>query len=215
MTNLGSLYFDLGQPAMATQHFEEALVIKKRMGDAKGEGKELIWLAKVRAAQGRYYQALKTLAKAIETWEEIEVPTKWPRDLMANIYLDMGHVEKAEPLLNESGYRSTKGRLCLMKGDYNKAKNIYEDLLKSSDNTGAAQTRFIAHTGLGTVYENLGDYELAPEYYRKAIMSLEQIRSGPEPSQRATFYNTSAGGFSRTEPYEGLSRTLMRLNKQG
>ena len=72
---------------------------------------------------------------------------------------------------------------------------------------------FTGHTGLGLAFEGGGDLLSAAEHYRKAVKLTEELRSGLTSHQRERFFDVKVDGFYRTTPYEGLARTLMRLNK--
>ena len=72
---------------------------------------------------------------------------------------------------------------------------------------------FISWTGLGLTYEAMRDYSKAAEYFTKAVDQAEELRSGLNASERATFFDVKVWGFARTAPYEGLARVLMKLNK--
>ncbi len=80
--------------------------------------------------------------------EKIGVPVKGIKDSIANYYLDAGNTVKAEPLINETRYNSTLGRLALIKLDYPSAQRYYENDTKRAEKTGNSDSLFRSCTGL-------------------------------------------------------------------
>ena len=212
LNNLGIVYRDWGQYSKAVEFYEKSLEIYRKIGDVKGEGLTLTNLGEVYRARGEHDKALASFQKGLEIYEKIGVPTKWPKDLIGNLYLDKGETAKAEPFIRQANYNSSLGRLYLVKADYPSAKNSYENLLKSAEENRDADDLFTAYVGLGMTYEGMGDNPQAVEYYRKAVEHTEDLRSSLNPAERETFFDVRIGGFYRTAPYEGLARVLAKMN---
>ena len=57
------------------------------------------------------------------------------------------------------------------------------------------------------------DDRAAADYFQQAVKLVEDLRSSLSADQRERFFDVRIGGFCRTAPYEGLARSLMRLNR--
>jgi len=125
----------------------------------------------------------------------------------------MGNTGRAEPLLKEAGYWSSLGRLCLVKSDYQGAREYYEKLMQSAEKSRNAANLFISYTGFGAALEGLKDDPKAAEHFKKAVELTEELRQGLSRAERETFFDVRIGGFYRTALYEGLARILMRMNR--
>jgi tetratricopeptide (TPR) repeat protein len=210
LNNIGEVYRSWGQYAKALEFYQKSLTIKREIGDVQGEGTTLWNMAYVHVAMGQYPEALANLDKALEIYTRIGVPRDGVKDSMAEVYLEMGDMDKAAQYAT---WTSTLGWLCLLKADYSRAKKNYESLLKRAEENRNADWLFIAYTGLGRVYESLGDYRKAEEYYRKAVDRVEELRAGLSPNERQDFFSVKTKGFYRADPYEGLARVLVRMNR--
>jgi len=213
LNNLGNVYLDWGQYDKAEEFYEKALALDVRIGDIRGEGLVLTNLGLVCSHRGEYDKAHKAFDKALQICERTGIPADRPKDLIGNLYLDMGEAGKAELFIRQAKQQSSLGRLYLVKGDYTSAVKSYENLLKSSEASRNVDDLFTAYTGLGMSHEAIGDMPQAEEYYRKAVAFLENLRSGLSPSERETYFDVRVGGFYRTAPYEGLARVLVKMNR--
>ena len=167
----------------------------------------------VYAQQGRYSDAIKFTEQYLAIEKKIGVPTKGTIDLIANYYIDMGDMLKAEPLIKETGYNSTMGRFSLLKSDYSSAITHYTRDAEWTEKTGNADSLFRSYTGLGRAYEGMENYPKAEEFYSKAIKVTEEIRSSLLPSERKNFFEVKIEGFQRSDPAKGLTRVMMKLNR--
>lgn len=213
LTNFGNIYRDWGQYPEAAKYYEKSLDVARQLGDLNAEGEALNNIGLVYEAEGQYSQALTNFQKGLEIFKRIGVPTDWATNNVGNLYLDIGEIEKAEPFIKEGGYDSSLGRLCLIRDDCLSARKYYERLLRDAEQNRDTDSLFTAYTGLGVVSERQGDDWGAAEFFRKAIEVVEDLRSGLNPAERSEFYNVRTAGFSRTAPYGGLARVLIKLNK--
>jgi tetratricopeptide (TPR) repeat protein len=213
LNNIGSLYKSLGQYAKALDYYEQSLIIRKKIGDVNGEATNLGNMAFIYAAMGRFEEAERRLKESMQIKQELGVPLESSKDLLANLYLDAGAIANAEPLINETKYDSTLGRLALLKFDYPSAKKHYENDMKWAEKTGNTTALFRSYTGLGRAYEGAEDYTKSEEYYEKAMKLAEEIRSGLLPSERRNFFEVKVEGFARSDPARGLTRVKMKLNR--
>lgn len=213
LTFLGQSFFKWGKHGQATDLFEQALTIAKKSGDKNGETEALIQQGMLYQLVGQHQKALETLGRAMNIGKQNATIANRINDLIANLYLDMGDLQKAESLITKSGSEPSKGRLHLLKKDYAKAASQYEALAKQSEKTGNVDNLFAAYTGLGLAKEGLEDFEAATTYFQKAIESVEEVRSTLSVPERSEFFNVRIGGFMRTAPYEGIARVSVKMNK--
>jgi tetratricopeptide (TPR) repeat protein len=213
LTDLGFVYADWGQYTKAVKIFEKSLNIRRKVGDVPGEGETLIALGEVYRNWDHYDKALASFQQGQEIYVKVGVPTDLPEDSIGNLYLDKGEIEKAEPFIRHANRGSSLGRLYLAKTDFPSAKNSYESLLKSAEQNRDADNLFTAYAGLGMSYEGMGDNPQAVEYYRKAVLYTEDLRSSLNIAERQTFFDVRINGFYRTAPYEGLARAFAKMNR--
>ncbi|MGO9570575.1 MAG: CHAT domain-containing protein [Desulfomonilaceae bacterium] len=213
LTFLGQSFFKWGKHGQATELFEQALNMAKKSGDKTGEAEALIQLGLLYQSIGEHRKSLETLGRARDISKGNAATSNRIDDLIANLHLDMGDLQKAEPLIKTSGSEPTKGRLYLLKKDYAKAVPQYETLAQNAEKSGNVDNFFTAYAGLGLAQEGLGDLESAAKYFRRATESVEEIRSTLSVPERSEFFNVRIGGFMRTTPYEGIARVSVKMNK--
>jgi len=215
LISLGMTYRDWGRYSTATKYLETALTMTGQIGDRRNESVALAALGKTQAHLGELSDALVSYQESLALCKEIGLPTDFSLNRIADLYLSMGQIDKAEPFVMEAGYTATLARFYLLKGQYEMAKGYYEKLIVSR-HTGKERSednRYAGYTGLGMAYEGMGDFSAAAEYYRKAVRHTEELRSTVPQAQRHSFFQVRIEGFFRTAPYEGLSRVLLRLNR--
>ncbi|MFC1836058.1 tetratricopeptide repeat protein [Thermodesulfobacteriota bacterium] len=211
--NLGTLYQEWGQYGKAVDHFSKAGAMWQKIGEPQEEGRTLLNMGQIYSFRGENDKALNTFKQGLSKWDSIGISIAWPKDLIGNVYMDMGELQKAEPFVKESGFWESMGRLNLLKKNYTAAGKNYEDLLKVGKENRSASQLFTAYTGLGTAHEAMGEDLKAAEYYGKAVTFTEDLRSMLTKAQREKFFDVKVGGFYRTAPYEGLARVLMKLKR--
>jgi len=213
LNNLGLVYAAWGQDVIAVKYYGRSLAIKTKLGDVMGEGTALINLGGIHANRGEYEKALASFQAGLTKFAEIGAAVGWPKKLMGDLYLDRGDMALAEPLLKEAGYNASLGRLNLVKSDFEGARGRYEKLRQSAEQTRDVENLFTAYTGLGASYEKMGDDNKAEECFLKAIDLTEELRSSLPKARREKFFDVRINGFLRTEPYDGLARVRLRMNR--
>ncbi len=213
LNSLGLVFAGWGQYDKAVEYYEKSLSIRRDLKDRKGEGETLNNLGLVFQQRGDWQTALGNFQKGLAIWTEIEVPTEEPKKLIGMLYLEQGDMTKAEPFIKEAGAGESAGRLFLLKKEYTKAKESYDNILKSAEKNRKADDFFIAHTGLGFVWEEMGDNPKAAEHYSKAVDCTEDLRASLSAGARESFFDVKVAGFSRTDPYKGLARALAKMNR--
>ncbi len=211
--NLGIAYNNSGQSSKAVESYEKSLEIARKLRALETESRTLTNLGLLHAQRGEIDGALASLEQAQAICKQIGLPTRLAVDYIGNVYLDIGDIQKAEPFVKQAGYESSLGRLHLLRSEYQVARQFYEKLLKEAEKNRNAKSLFTAYVGLGTAFEHMQDDPKAAEYYSKAVQLLEELRAGLSRTEREQFFDVRVGGFYRTEPYKGLARVLMRLNR--
>jgi tetratricopeptide (TPR) repeat protein len=212
LSNIGLIYRTLGQYSKALEYLDQSLKICKKVGDIRQEGTTLNNIASTYAQQGNYIAAIKAANESLAIQLKIGLPTSGITDDIANHYLDAGDVASAEPLIAQTQYYSTRGRLALIKSEFRSAISYYSKQATWGENTGNSDVLFMSYSGLGRAYEGIEDYSKAEEFYQKAMNIVEEIRSGLLPSERKNFFQVKVGGFQRSEPAKGLTRVRMKVN---
>lgn len=212
--SLGTVYRAWGQYTRARQTLEKALAIYREMKDPLSIGRTLMNLGLIHQHMAQFDQALAGFKEGLEIWQRMKIPTKWPKNLIANLYLDMGDFHRAEPLVKDAGYWATRGRFFLLQSNYKDAKGQYEKLLKAAAKNRNADNLFTALTGLGLCYEGIEDNAKAAEHFGRAVAFTEEIRTSLTEAQREKFFDVRIHGFLRTVPYEGLARVLLKLKQE-
>jgi len=202
-----------GRYQKALELYEKALEITKRTGDIQKRGATLNHIGRVYQSMGQYQMALTRFRAGLKIFGDIGISTRWPKDLIGNLYLDMGDIDSGRPFIMEAGYASSLGRLYLTQLEYEQAKDFFGKLLGSADKNRDVKDLLVAYTGLGTAYEGMGNDPKAAEYFQKAVEFVEELRSSSPRDQREKFFDLRVNGFYRTAPYEGLARVLTKLNR--
>jgi len=210
---IGVVYQHLGDYQKAISFYEEALKIKREIGNKKGIGMTLGNIGVIYADLGDYQKALSYYKKAAKIKKKIRVPTEAVESNIADIYLEKGEVAKAEKKYLRLGYPISLGRLNLIKKNHNKAVKYFDKALNMSLQGRNVEFLFADYCGLGHGYFGLKNYKKAKEYYQKAIILTEEQREKLGEGKKSKYFVAKVMGFCRTEPYEGMVRSLLALNK--
>jgi len=211
--NIAGMYCHWGQYTKALEHYQKSLELARRIGDTRLEGATLNNIATVYSYWGQYTEALEFYELGLAVQKKAGVPYSGTEDSIGNVYLSMGNVPRAEPMLKKASRWSSLGRLALAKADFNDARLEYELQLQRSLQNRNVQGLFTGHTGLGLAYEGLSKYAQAADHFRQAIALTEEIRNSLAPFQRANFYEAQVLHVPRITPYEGLTRVLLQSGK--
>ncbi len=213
LNNMGNLARTWGEYKVALEYFGQALELAKKTGEPRTEAEALLNIGAVYAESGRYELALEKSRMALDIFGRIGAPTDWAKKIVGDLYMSLGKLDQAEPLLKEAEYDSSLGYLYLLKSEPNLAKKHYELLMGASQKEGNRDELFTAYTGLGKALEAAGNYKQAEGYYSKGLDVTEEIRSSLLLSERKNFFAVKINGFARSEPAKGLIRVLLKQNK--
>jgi tetratricopeptide (TPR) repeat protein len=112
-SNLGIVDASWGQFDKAIENFQSSLTILRNLKDKSGEASSLSYMGTTYAQMGQFAEALKHLQEACAINAEMGVPTAAGNNNIGNVYLDLGELDKAEPLIVNAGYVVSLGRLSL------------------------------------------------------------------------------------------------------
>ncbi|MEW6347804.1 MAG: CHAT domain-containing protein [Thermodesulfobacteriota bacterium] len=213
LTQIAGVHLATGEYDKAPARYREALKIAEELQDRPLQGHILSSLGQAYAQTEDYPAALKHIRKGIEILDAAGISTRHSKYLLANLCMDMGDLDKAEPLVKEANLDAGFARLALLRNDYRTAETHYQRLLTWGERTGNVNALFSAYTGLAKVHEGLEDYPKAEQFYSEAVRLTEEIRSGLLPAERTHFFEVKINGFSRLEPARGLTRVRMLQNR--
>lgn len=181
LSNAGQAQLTLGNVPMARQRLEEAVAVRKRMGDATGQAVANTNLANVYRRLGELRLAVEAIRQAIALYkqEKYEGAEMIARHNLANIYMDVRNYQGA---LEEFSAALPFARA-------------------KKDETA----EYHALHGLSRVYSALGEFALATQFGEKAVAIARQ--SGT-PAILATSLFT-LGGIRQTGRDLGGARVLM------
>lgn len=213
LTNLGDLHKDWGRYAEAEDYYKTSLRLARETGDRRGVARLLINLGDIHVYRAEYRKALEKYRETLALYERLGISTRPIRSAIGELYLDLGERDEARPWIEASEDPAARGRLELANQDYRKAADLYEELLESAERNRDVHDLFTAHTGLGAALEMLGRESASAGHYRRALKLTEELRASLSPDQRDRFFEVRINGFSRTAPYEGLARVLVKTGK--
>lgn len=190
LSNIGSVYSELGQQKKALEYFNQSLSIFRGVGDKKREATTLNNIGTVYSDLGEkqkaleYYNQSLPLGRMVEE-KEVEALTL---NYIGQIYADLGQKQKALEYYNQSLPLSRRGfdkyeeaitlnnigRVYLDLGQKQRALEYFnqslEAILMAWDEMGEALTL----SNLGRVYSDLGQQQKALEYYNQSL-KLSQL----------------------------------------
>jgi|GEM_PF-4898322 len=160
--SMGAGYLRLGQAHQAVESYENALRVFRRAGIRLQEAQTLEAIAEACMLAGQSEKAATTINRAIVILNKIGAPAGNAYAKAAELCIDFGGIQKAQVNADKSDNLLIKARVATLKGDLQKALRLYQDALVAAGKSGAELDLFASHTGLGVVYERLGDREADP-----------------------------------------------------
>ena len=151
-SNLGIVYFDMGEYAKANKYFAEALKIEKTFNLKRNHGVDLNNKGILLKSVGKYSEALSTLEESIRVAQQVK-----------NIK------DEAIAWSNHALVLRIMGQTTKALHDYQKALKLYE---KDKFKEGIAS----CYLGIGKLYEIRDlNYQKAYEYYQKAFEIYDRL----------------------------------------
>jgi tetratricopeptide (TPR) repeat protein len=207
LSDIAGMLIRRGNMAEAEQYYTAAVKIRNDIGSPAGE--VLCKLALAYLEGERYFSEVtgargdsethrgESLRKAKECIDKArgEIKPDHKQDLLLLTYV--------------------KGRY-LLDTDPTQAVQEFRGLKSMADAARNRRFMFLSATGIGLALEKAGKLQEAETAYRQAVEYAEGIRNTLDPQARVTFLDgEEILGVKHSNPYEGLSRVLMRRNKVG
>ena len=200
LNNIGLVYRELGSYEKASRQFEEALIIDRNLNDKEGMCIDLNNLGTVFHRKGKNRGSINDLLAALNYYlNSFEIVNdgssrKLEVDILNNIglvYATLGKkalslkyfqsaMNKAEflrYLYEMCNISSNIGYVQLELGANAQAQVSFEKSIKLATKVGRNEILWEAYLGLGQCLEKDGLYESALAFYRKAIDTIEFMRS--------------------------------------
>ena len=222
---MGLAYQDLNKLDDAMRNYQEALEIRKKVGNQKGIASTLGQIAQVQDTQGDFNGALASYKEAIEVDRKIGDKAGLARNLMnlGTLYHDHGKYDEALKFTGEALqlYRDTGDQLdqaqCLNnigsshfnKGEYQDALTYFQQAYQIRDRLKQDTTESLHN--LAETYVKLGQYDIALSQYLKA---KEALRSAGDKSGEA-LQASSMGALFATQGKYGQAVGMLQEAVQG
>ena len=186
----GNLEFALGyalwkdhQLAEALHHYQDALAIRREIGDRAGEGTTLNNISQIYDSWGRYEEALKTLEQSLAISREIgdRAGEGVTLNNISQIYDSWGRYEEALKTLEESlairreiGDRAGEGTTLNNISQIYNAWGRYQDALKALEESLAISREIGDRAGEATTLNNIALIYKTWERYDEALKMYEE-----------------------------------------
>jgi len=200
LLNIGLTYRQQGDLIKAEDLYQDAILKFEEAADLLGQSEVLLNLASLESFKGnnelakQYLETSESYLQNLDPNADNIHPRKTAviRSFQADIYDLFGESETAESFylealsilsehpdpLNEAKIRANYGSLLLRlnlleeaRDQLNRAKEIADAYIEE----GPHETFGVLYSNLGTIYSDMGDYELALEYYFDAVKIFETI----------------------------------------
>jgi CHAT domain-containing protein/lipopolysaccharide biosynthesis regulator YciM len=208
LTGMSAVFAELGDHRRALSYCEESLKIAESLENKQGIAANLGRIGNIHAARGEYDAAIDHYARALDIRRQAALPTDELEAAIADVCLERGNLAAAEDAYLRLKDPVRLGRLHLQKKDFNSAVGCFSRSLETDMQNREAKYLFADYCGLGQGYLGLWEYDKAQEQYDRAITLAEEQREALGDGERAQFFAAKICGFGRTEPYEGMVRTL-------
>jgi len=201
--NLGAVYQLLGDFDIAEKYYLEAL--------ENCESDDLsIWyenLCNLYVQNKKYSNAMSYNKKYAEACQKNRIKdcVREARINKGNILFGMGRDKEALEIFSKEKWFPGVAQCCLKKGDFQKAKTIFLDFLKSEKNEQSKSCYWIY---IGQAFEGLGDYKSAKLYFQKAtdLFDCQKNKIAPKDQERFIGAFPCSDKIRRIDAYIALER---------
>jgi CHAT domain-containing protein len=224
ISNVGDVYWALGDTATAIRYMQESLQSGIAHHDSAEQERNLDSLAAIHLATGEPTRALGEAREALRVSREppnssILIDTRLTladalrhlhRDAEAMQRLDevLGICEQTGRFVEMSDALHLYGDIYFAEKNYRMAGDYYRRSLEAAKNSGVVDLIIQARRGLASALRAEGDLPAAHELLEAAIRSIESLRQGaPTAELRAGFVRNNA------ETYEDMLDVLFELNR--
>ena len=233
---LGNLYEYYGDFGKALAEYEKAAEIQRGIQDRFFLSTTLVDIANLRVRRGDVAGAERDCGEALEIRRAIGAPLvdalckyalfsiEKPRYAKVSHAKRKDDLKKAETLRKEAEDKIRQAhvndvmlltyvsaRLAFETGHLEKCRTLFNELESQARSAGSLRFTFLAHVGLGMVYEEQNELPEAEKAFAKAVDYAEAIRETLDLKARATFLNgEEILGIKHVQAYEGLARVMFR-----
>jgi nucleoside phosphorylase/tetratricopeptide (TPR) repeat protein len=203
LDKMGSVCWNHGENDRAFGYYDEALRIRRTIGDHKGEAETLNNVGTVHSSLGERERALGYYNEALVIWRDIgdhegEAETLNNIGTVHSDLKDYDHaLEYYEEALHiwrdirhpggEADTLNNIGTVYSDLEDYDRALKYYEEALPISRNAGDRPAEATTLNNIGTVYFFKGEDERALEHYEQALPILHEV--GDRNAEATTLVN--------------------------
>ena len=230
------MFKSVGQYTKAEEYLQNALVIRKEIGDKEGEAADYGNLGTVFESVGQYTKAEEYLQKALVIRKEIGDKKGEAADYgnLGTVFQSVGQYTKAEEYLQKAlvirkeigdkgGEASAYGNLGTVfqsVGQYTKAEKYLQKAQAIRKEIGDKKGEASVYGNLGTVFKSVGQYTKAEKYLQKAQAIRKEI--GDKKGEASVYGNLgtvfkSVGQYTKAEEYLQKALVIMKEidDKQG
>lgn len=150
---IGNIYYEQANYSKALEYYFNALKIKLKIGDKRGEASNLGNIGLIYSEQQDYTKALEYYNRAILINKEIG-----NKNFLASNYVNVGNI-----------YLDNR--------NYNEALHYFQESLTIQLELGNKAKQAIIYNNIGIVYDEQGDYNQALNYYQKALKINTELGS--------------------------------------
>jgi CHAT domain-containing protein/Tfp pilus assembly protein PilF len=223
--NLGHIHFELGDLLTARHYYERGLVLARDVKDFGGQANIFSNLGDLMVAQNELGQAITYYKQALETEEKKTgaISRSFYNGVISKLDLRAGDYQQAKEKIDQAlkDARELKailivplllnnlGELHLRLNEPEQAVKAYGESLQSNVGLSNHSHAWVAHAGLATAYQRLGQLDQARAHYVDAIKVIEGVRAklgGVE--EKASFYQ------DKVEVYNNHVAVLLKLSEK-
>ncbi|MBO0861764.1 MAG: CHAT domain-containing protein [Chloracidobacterium sp.] len=196
LSNIGLIYWSVGEMQKALEKYNEALPLRRAVVDPKGEAATLNNMGLVYSSLGEKWMALEKYNEALPLRRAVGDRRGEAQTLnnIGEVYRSLGEMQKALEKYNEAlplrravgdrrGEAQTLNNLGMVYwslGEMQKALEQYNEALPIFQALGDRRGEAAALLGFGTAYQSQGETQKALEKYNEALLLSRAIeyRSG-------------------------------------
>lgn len=195
LAKLGDLALIQGETETAQIHYEDSLKIASKLGAPGARAQSLSGLARVRAAQFEYEEALQLVSEALEIVQNIGGMKLFEHSLLVqranvlNKVIDDGPDEKRDRIsdLLETGYcfeslpldlqaTLTLGLLCWHESrEEERAISYFEETASTAEKYGLTLIELFSKGLLGSLLQDVGESARAEDLLSQALSRMEEL----------------------------------------
>ena len=191
LSRLGGLEYLQGREDKAFDYFRQALKIKRKRKDIRGQADLLEIMGDICGDMGKHDSALEYLAEALTI--EIKLGNFQEQgdiaESIAKIYKGMGQHRKAlkafqkvlelrKKTKDRKGEATTlayMGETYVLLEEYEKALDYHQESLDIDRMTGDSKKEIYNLTHIGVIYEKMADYDKALLFHNKSLAKADRI----------------------------------------